>query len=78
MVTFSVPALVAHLDVRLTGNQEVAGLTHAEVDNILSWRLIWNIFYGHSLLQIQEEQLSVYGERCAQYWLTAKRTKPAQ
>ena len=34
---------------RLTGDQEVADSTPAEVGNILSWRLIWNIFYGHSL-----------------------------
>ena len=34
---------------RPTGDQEVAGSTPAEVGNILSWRLIMNIFYGHSL-----------------------------
>ena len=33
---------------RPTGDQ-VAGLTPAEVGNVLSWRVIMNIFYGHSL-----------------------------
>ena len=31
-----------------------------------------------SLPLIKEEQLSVSGEKCAQYWLAAYRTKPAQ
>ena len=31
---------MVQLDVRPTGDQEVAGLTPAEVGNILSWRLI--------------------------------------
>ena len=43
------PASVAQLDARPTGDQEVVGSTPAEVGNILSWRLIMNIFYGHSL-----------------------------
>ena len=43
------PALVAQLDACLTGDQEVAGSTPAEVANILLWLLIMNIFYGHSL-----------------------------
>ena len=34
---------------RPTEDQEVAGSNPAEVGNILSWRLIMNIFYGHSL-----------------------------
>ena len=39
------PASVAQLDVRRTGDQEVAGSTPAEeVDNILSWRLIMKYF----------------------------------
>ena len=37
-------ASVAQLDARPTGDQEVAGSTPAEVDNILSWRLIMNHF----------------------------------
>ena len=37
------PASVAQLDARPTGDQEVAGSTPADGD----WS--WNIFYGHSL-----------------------------
>ena len=43
-----------------TGDQEVVGLTPAKDGNILSWRLIMKYFLW-SL--IQEEQLSVSGER---------------
>ena len=38
------PALVAQLDARPTGDQEVAGSTPTEVGNILSWRLIMKYF----------------------------------
>ena len=38
------PASVAKLDARPTGNQEVAGSTPAEAGNILSWRLIMKYF----------------------------------
>ena len=38
------PASVAQLDANLTGDQEVVGLTPAEVGNILSWRLIMKCF----------------------------------
>ena len=38
------PASVAQLDARLTGDQEVAGSTPAEVGNILSWKLIMKYF----------------------------------
>ena len=50
---------------RPTGDQEVAGSTPAEVGNILSWRLIIEIFskVTLSLRLIQEGQLSVSGER---------------
>ena len=49
---------------RPTGDQEVAGSTPAEVDNILSWRLIMKYFLrSFSPLLIQEGQLSVSGER---------------
>ena len=37
---YSLPASVAQLDARPTGDQEVAGSIPAEVGNILSWRLI--------------------------------------
>ena len=38
------PASMAQLDARPTGDQEVAGLTPAEVGNILLWRLSHEIF----------------------------------
>ena len=53
------PASMAQLDARPSEDQKVAGLTPAEVGNILSWRLIMKCF----LPLIQEGQLSVYGER---------------
>ena len=58
-------ASVAQLDAPPTGDQEVAGSTPAEVGNILSWRLICEIFSAVilSLPLIQEGQLSVSGER---------------
>ena len=43
-----------------------------EIDREISSRVIL------SLPLIQEGQLSVSGKECAQYWLTAVRTKPAQ
>ena len=48
---------------RPTGDQEVAGLTPAEVGNILSVRLIMKYMVILSLPLIQEGQLSVSGER---------------
>ena len=52
---------MAQLDAR----PKVAGLTPTEVGNILSWRLISEIFSTVilSLSLIQEGQLSVSGER---------------
>ena len=48
----------------LTGDQEVASSTPAEVGNILLWRLIMKYFpVILSLLLTQEGQLSVSGER---------------
>ena len=49
----------------LTGDQEVAGSTPAEVGNILSWMTDHEIFSTviRSLPLIQEGQLSVSGER---------------
>ena len=41
---FTVAGPVAQLDVRLAGDQEVAGSTPAKVGNILSWRLIVKYF----------------------------------
>ena len=50
---------------RLTGDQEVAGSTPAEVGNILSWKLIMKYFLRSfsPFPLIQEGQLSVSGER---------------
>ena len=44
------PALVAQLDVRPTGDQEVAGSTPARSATSFLEIWSWNIFYGHSLL----------------------------
>ena len=53
------PASVAQLDARPTGNQEVAGSTPAEIGNILSWRLIMKYFYGHSLPSADSRRAAV-------------------
>ena len=55
-----------------TGDQEVVGLTPPD-GNLLSRRFDHEIFSTGilSLPLIQEGQLSVSGEKCAQYWLTA-------
>ena len=54
------PASVAQLDARPTGDQVVAGSTPAEVSNILSWRLIMKYFL-RSFSPFSH--LSVSGER---------------
>ena len=41
--------IVAQLNARPTGDQQVADSTPAEVGNILSGDWLWNIFYGHSI-----------------------------
>ena len=73
-------ASVAQLDVRLTGDQEVAGSTPAEVGNILSWRLIMKYFlWSFSPFRwFKKGSCQFRAKECAQYWLTAWRTKPAQ
>ena len=43
------PALVAQLDARLTGDQEVAGSTSARSATFFHGDWSWNAFYGHSL-----------------------------
>ena len=57
------PASVAQLDARPTGDQEVAG--SKPVSNILSWRFDHEIFSMAilSLPLIQEGQMSVSGKR---------------
>ena len=44
IICFMLPASVAQLDARPTGDHKVAGSTPAEVGNILSWRLIMKYF----------------------------------
>ena len=74
------PASVAQLDARPTGDQEVAGLTPAEVGNILSWRLIMKYFLRSfsPFRWFKKGSCQFLAKECAQYWLTAWRTKPAQ
>ena len=55
----SMPASVAQLDARPTGDQEVAGSTFAEVGKILSLRLIMKIFSGHSLPSADSRRAAV-------------------
>ena len=43
------PASVAHLDRRPTGDQEVAGSTPARLATFFYGDWSWHIFYGHSL-----------------------------
>ena len=65
---------------RPTGDQEVAGSTPAEVGNILSWRLIMKYFLRSfsPFRWFKKGSCQFLAKECAQYWLTAKRTKPAQ
>ena len=74
------PASVVQLDARPTGVQEVAGLTPAEVGNILSWRLIMKYFLRSfsPFRWFKKGSCQFLAKECAQYWLTAWRTKPAQ
>ena len=74
------PASVAQLDARPTGDQEAAGSTPAEVGNILSWRLIMKYFLRSfsPFRWFKKGSCQFLVKECAQYWLTALRTKPAQ
>ena len=58
-------ALMAQLDARLTGDQEVVGSIPAGLATFFHGGWSWNTFYGHSVptAYIQEEQLSVSWER---------------
>ena len=62
--TFQVPASVAQLDARSTGDEEAAGSTPTEVGNIFV-EIDHEIFFTVilSILQFQEGQLSVSGAR---------------
>ena len=64
--------LVAHLDARPTGDQEVAGSTPTEVGNSLSWRLIVKYFLSFSPFPwFKKGSCQFLGKECTQYWLTA-------
>ena len=65
---------------RPTGDQEVAGSTPAEVGKILSWRLIMKYFLQSfsPFRWFKKGSCQFLAKECAQYWLTAQRTKPAQ
>ena len=51
------------MDMHPTGDQEVGGSTPSASAAFVRRDWYWNIFYGHYLLLIQEDYLSVYGER---------------
>ena len=65
---------------RPTGDQEVAGSTPAVFGNILSWRLIMKYFLRSfsPFRWFKKGSCQFLAKECAQYWLTASRTKPAQ
>ena len=67
------PASVAQLDARPTGDQKVAGSTPAEVGNILSWRLIMKYFLQSfsPFRWFKKGSCQFLAKECAQYWLTA-------
>ena len=72
---------MAQLDVRPTGDQEVAGLTPARLATFFLGDLVMKYnFYGHSLpfTDSRRAVCQCLAKECAQYYLTAKRTKPAQ
>ena len=58
---------------RLTGDQEVAGSTPAEVGNILSWRLIMKYFLQSfsPFRWFKKGSCQFLAKECAQYWLTS-------
>ena len=58
---------------RTTGDQEVAGSTHAEVGNILSWGLIVKYFLRSfsPFRWFKKGSCQFLAKEFAQYWLTA-------
>ena len=56
---------------RLTGDQEVAGSTPAEVGNILSWRLKYFLRSFSPFRWFKKGSCQFLAKECAQYWLTA-------
>ena len=77
---YALPASVAQLDARPIGDQEVEGSIPAEVGNILSWRLIMKYFLlsFSPFRWFKKGGCQFLAKECAQYWLTALRTKPVQ
>ena len=67
------PASVAQLDARPTGDQNVAGSTPAGSVTLFRGDLIMKYF-----LRFKKGSCQFLAKECAQYWLTAWRTKPAQ
>ena len=67
------PASVAQLDARPTGDQEVSGSTPAEVGNILSWSFIMKYFLRSfsPFCWFQKGSCQLLAKEYAQYWLTA-------
>ena len=63
--------MVAELDARLTGDQEVMGSTPAEVGNILSWRLIIKYFLRSfsPFRWFKKGSCQFLAKECAQYGL---------
>ena len=69
---------MAQLDARPTSDQGVAGSISAGSGNILSWRLIMNIFNCHSVPSADSRRafFSFWRKNVHKHWLTAQRTKP--
>ena len=80
--------LVTTLEMQITeqSTQELPStttlfyLTPTEVGNILSWRLIMKYFLRSfsPFRWFKKGSCQFLAKECAQYWLTAKRTKPVQ
>ena len=66
------PALMAQLDARPTGNEDVAGLTPAGLATFFHGDWWWNIFYDHSLPSTDSRRAvcQCLAKESAQYWLT--------
>ena len=64
------PALVAYLDERLTGDQEVVGSNPRRVGKILSWRFDHEMFSMVILSLLLTGICHFLAKECAQSWLT--------
>ena len=71
---------MAQLDARLTVDQEVAGSTPAKSATFSRGDLIMKYFLRSffPFPWFKKGSLQFLAKECAQYWLTALRTKPAQ